>query len=110
MQHIFFDGYGYVFVSLPDGSTRRIGQFSCDGKTFSCKRVKKHVFRITKSLGFNYELLRDCNFENFVVYFGKKTLFAKRQDILDRGMFLEFRGNGFEKQIFYPLTAFEALW
>lgn len=99
---------GDIRLYLPNQKPRTIGWLSDDGKTFHTQRnPAKHCHHDSNSYGFNYELLRDGNFSRVVVHlpFGEQ-LETTRQHILEKGFFLYFKEQGFEKQRFLSLSEF----
>lgn len=99
---------GEIRLYLPNQKPRKIGWFSNDGNTFHTERnPTKHLHRNSHSYGFNFELLRDSNFTNVVVHlpFGE-ILETTREYILENGLFLYFKEQGFEKQRFLVVDDF----
>lgn len=104
---IYINNNGIVFLHLVD-SKRNIGTISADGTTYTKTIIPTlHIHRKTKSVGFNYELLRDGNFSWVIVKAdGYQNLVTSRRYILQHGFFLYFKHEGFEKQIFLPIDEF----
>ncbi len=99
---------GEIFLVLPNQKPRRIGWLNENGDTFHTQRNPvKHFHRSSKSYGFNYELLRDGNFSRVIVHlpFGEQ-LETTRTQIMEKGFFLYFKEQGFEKQRFLSLSEF----
>lgn len=97
-----------VRLSLPNQKPRNIGWLSEDGQTFHTQRnPAKHYYRNSDSYGFNYELLRDGSFffVNVHLPFGE-VLQTTRNHILNKGFFLFFKQQGYEKQKHLALTQF----
>ena len=99
---------GEIRLTLPNQKPRNIGWFSDSGDTFHCQRnPAKHLHYKSESYGFNYELLRDGMFVWVFVHLPfNELLVTSRNYILQRGSFLHFKNEGFERQIFLPLTEF----
>ena len=99
---------GEIRLTLPNQKPRNIGWFSDSGDTFHCQRnPAKHLHYKSESYGFNYELLRDGMFVWVFVHLPfNELLVTSRSHILQRGSFLHFKNEGFERQIFLPLTEF----
>lgn len=99
---------GEIRLALPNQKPRNIGWFNENGDTFHCQRnPAKHLHLSSHSYGFNYELLRDGNFSRVIVHlpFGEQ-LETTRKHILEKGFFLYFKQQGFEKQRFLSLSDF----
>ena len=99
---------GEIRLTLPNQKPRNIGWFSDSGDTFHCQRnPAKHLHYKSESYGFNYELLRDGMFVWVFVHLPfNELLITSRNHILEKGSFLHFKNEGFERQIFLPLTEF----
>jgi hypothetical protein len=100
---------GTVLLSLPnEARTREIGWFEDHGTSFHCKRIpEKHLHRKTQSYGFNYHFFTDSSFRLVVVHFPSgHNLTTTRLHVLRHGRLLHFKEQGFEKQIFLPVSEF----
>ncbi len=99
---------GEIRLTLPNRKPRNIGWFDDSGDAFHCQRnPAKHLHYKSESYGFNYELLRDGIFVWVVVHLPfNELLVTSRNHILEKGSFLHFASQGFERQIFLPLTEF----
>jgi hypothetical protein len=89
------------------GGTRTIGTLSEDGKTY--RKVidpRLHVYRESKSIGFNHSLIRDWHFDWIDVRMGREVLVTSRKFVLAHGFPLHFKKEGFEKQIFLRIADF----
>jgi hypothetical protein len=85
---------------------RKLGVVNLGQRTIEIKRnYEKHIFRKNESYGFNYSILADAKkFDNVRLKDEKNEWLVPRQFILDNGKFLFFKENGFEKQIFIPIS------
>lgn len=94
--------------------TRILGAIETTGEgTFITSRRAKHLFRKTKSLGFNYSLLTDSRFKfKFITIQyqdesgAKRILETTRKYFLFKGKCFQFCKKGFELQTFLPLSEF----
>lgn len=101
---------GKVYLDLPGNrykSKRFIGCVS--GDTFHTERnSRKHLLRINQSLGFNYELIKNGNFDFICVTYDFERLWTSRQVILNEGEFFHFSKGSLELQIFLKLDDFKS--
>ena len=101
---------GRVFLTLPNKkykAHRCLGQIS--GNEFHCERnPERHLFQqFGGSYGFNFELMRDGTFKLVIVQLPfSGQLITTRLHILEKGMFLNFKSNQLERQIFLPVSEF----
>lgn len=89
--------------------TRFIGTLDNTGDgTFTTQRNPQHLFRKLNALGINYELLNstDIPFKWILIDFDGKRLVTSRKYFLEMGKYLKFTAQGFEPQIFLPLSKF----
>jgi hypothetical protein len=113
MHQVHITPTGLVRLILPEGKdykrSRTIGQIN--GDTYIVERSENCIMRaFDGSIGFNYELMRDYRFTNIVVYFTSgRMLRTQRQTVLDYGLFLHFKSNKLERQIFLSLSDFDKL-
>jgi len=81
--------------------------------TFILKVIRKrskHLFLKNRSYGFNYKLMAKCIEANvtLISFVDEIDIFEFPIDlILNKGQFLHFLEQGFEKQIFLPLKEME---
>jgi len=98
-----------VLLSLPSG-VRKIGflDLSHQEGIFSTYRTRKHLFRKTNSLGLNHQLLtsNEIKFKWIIMDFEEQMLVTTRQYFLAKGNVLIFGQQGFELQVFLPLSEF----
>ena len=111
MQSVTITTNCTVRMTLHDGKKykqkRNIGKISPDGNTYIVERSPNCIMKVNNSNGLNYELMRDGQFENVVVYFSDGTMLqTKRQVVLDYGQFWHFAKNNLEVQKFLCLTDF----
>ena len=116
------DEYGNkILVSAIDGrmksiylklSTEQRTRHICDidkvARQMICRRTRsKHLHNKSQSYGFNYKLLQEALlFDDVILIDELGTWKASRTDILKDGVFLFFLTQGFELQVFYPLSLF----
>jgi hypothetical protein len=111
MQQVHITQGGEVKLILPEGKeykrSRTIGRINAE--IYIVERSENCIMRaFNRSIGFNYELMRDGKFKTVVVYFSSgRLLQTTRQTVLDYGHFLHFSKNKLEKQIFLPLADFD---
>ena len=79
------------------------------GRTFRIiKKRLKHLFRKTKSYGFNHYVMSNATkFDHVILMDEYATWKIPVKFIIDNGKFMEFSGKGFEKQIFLTLNEIE---
>ena len=98
-----------VLLSLPSGE-RKIGflDLSQPEGIFLTYRTRAHLFRKTNSLGLNYQLLTSdiIKFKWIVIDFEGEKLVTTRKYFLAKGKALKFGQQGFELQVFLPLSEF----
>ena len=106
--HLRVTDSGEIRLTLPNQKPRNIGWLNDSGDTFHCQRnPTKHLHYKSHSYGFNFELLRDGNFVWVIIHLPfNEVLVTSRNHILEKGSFLHFKNEGFERQIFLPLIEF----
>lgn len=101
---------GKIYLHLPGNrykSKRFIGYVS--GDTFHTERnSRRHLLRVNQSLGFNYELIKNGNFDFICVTYDFERLWTSRQVILNNGEFFHFGNGSLELQIFLKLDNFKS--
>lgn len=104
MNEIRIEKSGNVYW-ISEKHRRNIGKLVND--TFYCQRRPEHFHRLTKSYGFNYELVKYSPFIFICVELqsGEK-IWTTRQTVLEKGKVLNFKKQGFELQIFLKLEHF----
>ncbi|MCB0490662.1 MAG: hypothetical protein KDC99_19470 [Cyclobacteriaceae bacterium] len=105
-SQLIIDEHGNVFFWVADGKKRFLGTLR--GRDFHCQRdPARHVHRKTNSYGFNHELIKGCPFERLIIHLPDGTrIWITRQEILKCGIFLQFKAQGFERQLFVKLKYF----
>lgn len=97
-----------IFLYLKEKQqTRKLGQvFEWD---LYCERKNKHILKKYNAYGFNYELLKVLNPENYIFVKTELGIVMKIQikQALNDGKFLFYLKDGFEKQLFVPLEKFK---
>jgi hypothetical protein len=102
---------GKVFLTLPGKyykSNRNIGRIF-DG-VFHTSRTEKHLYNYSNSLGICYKLIKYApeNLFNLIcIEFGFKHLWTCRVALLKYGKFVNYSGNGLERQLHLPLDKFK---
>jgi hypothetical protein len=89
------------------GKLQIADQFGNPG-TFFCKRSRRHLHQKTNSLGLNYSLLTNPQFDFkwIVIDFEGEKLVTSRDYWLAKGRNLQFGKAGFELQSFLSLSEF----
>lgn len=112
---VYKDGQGapnilelYLFV-FKEKKERKLGIVDKESRTLFVNRERtKHLHRNSNSYGFNYMLLKEAQSFDFIMLKDEITTYKiPRQAVLDYGDFLHFKQQGFEKQIFVPLSILE---
>ena len=103
---------GSLILSLSSGYCRDIGSIKekPSGGLIFYKDLssKKHILKVTKSLGFAYDVIKKLG-ENDSIWIRldkKKVYKINAQKARDVGSFLWFKRQGFERQFFVPLELF----
>jgi hypothetical protein len=65
-----------------------------------------HTHNKSNSIGFNYILIRDGQFRYVCVHVGTVELWTYREFILAHGFFLQYKRQGYERQIFLKYSLF----
>lgn len=88
---------------------RKLGIVNLAQKSFEVKRKReKHLFRKSYSYGFNSKLLHDAKMFNTVRLSDETCRWTIPVSfILENGTYLNFKGQGFETQIFINLDKIE---
>lgn len=98
-----------IFLDLPDSEnpSRFIG--TLEGDTLHTDRnSKKHLFKKNHSLGFNYKLIKDGDFDFICVNYDFRRIWTSRIAVLKYGKVMHFKGKHFERQLFLPLQQFKS--
>lgn len=100
------DGFLYITLHL-NGSRkgRNIGRVRLADRTLEIMRNReKHLLKKARAYGFNEYVMRTAKtFDTIELQDDYGTYVFPRQLILDRGSYLHFKEEGFEKQLFLPL-------
>ena len=104
-------GFDYYIKLQNEKRARKLGTLNWLG-IFEIKRDReKHLFEKLQAYGFNDFLLRTVLQPDMIVIIKEKWRTKKLkttvETILREGQYLHFLTQGFEKQIFLPLTKFE---
>lgn len=88
---------------------RRLGIINKKTRALTITRSRsKHLHQKTQSYGFSYMLLSEGKTFDVVILKDETNAYKiPRTQILKQGEFLFFKQQGFEKQIFVPLTILE---
>lgn len=94
-----------LYVLLPKEKHRReVGRISISDRQFHIKRhSQKHILRANNAYGMNYQILSEGVLFDTVVIHEEDTGKIFKMDkmfILKDGQFLQFKQQGFERQIF----------
>lgn len=99
-------------LKLKGQKPRKIGVFyPSSGNLYVFRNREKHLHRESNSYGFNYTLLtRLPNLKQVIIQESIKDQYSVGLgNLLAEGKFLFFQQQGFEKQIFYPITKLRKL-
>ncbi len=107
-SHLRVTHSGEIRLTLPNQKPRNIGWFSDSGEIFHTQRnPAKHLHNLSKSFGFNHELLRDGHFKWIVVHLPLgEQLITSRNHVLTTGFFQHYKKQYFERQMFLHLADF----
>jgi hypothetical protein len=99
---------GLLKISLKLNSEpgyRNIGDVKLDDKTLMLKRNRaKHLFRQNNSYGFNeYIIENGKTFDKIMLADDEAVYLFPKQLVKEKGSYLYFKQEGFEKQIFLAL-------
>lgn len=100
---------GWLTVCLKlakEPRSREIGKVNLIQETLVIKRSKaKHLFRKNNSYGFNEYFIRTAkSFKKVQLEDEDGTYLFPKSLVLERGSYLHFKGMGFERQLFLPLS------
>lgn len=107
------DEAGNLTITNSNGSTRSIGMLTpidgdpIKGFIYSKSVSEKHIFRKNNSFSINDYILRNIGERGLVQYSmggGKMFYTIEAEFALEIGSYLWFKDEGFEKQVFVPLT------
>ena len=98
-------GWLTVSLKLQDTKIREIGRVNLKERFIEIKRDKaKHLFRKNNSYGFNEHLIKSGKtFDKIKLTDDGGTYIFPKSEILEKGKYLFFKEQGFEKQLFLPL-------
>jgi len=98
----YFDSQGVFVRTLAEKRLRKI--FAISGNALTKQIGLKHKMQ-DGNIGFSYEALKYINLrtkiQNIYVYLGREIYKTTIKDVISLGHFLYFKGQGYEKQIFY---------
>lgn len=100
------DGFLYITLHLKGNKGgRNIGRVRiADGVLEVVRNRDKHLMKKGKAYGFNEYVMRTAKtFDTIELQDDYGTYVFPRRLILDRGSYLHFKEEGFEKQLFLPL-------
>jgi hypothetical protein len=100
------DGFLYITLHLKGKKGgRNIGRVRiADGVLEVVRNRDKHLMKKGKAYGFNEYVMRTAKtFDTIELQDDYGTYVFPRRLILDRGSYLHFKEEGFEKQLFLPL-------
>lgn len=99
-----------IFLNLKsENKSRQIGVLYTKDRVLHITRNRaKHLFRKNNSYGFNEHIIRTAILFDRVILTDEFSVFdIPRSVILEKGTYLDFKSNGFEKQIFLSLEIIE---
>ena len=104
--YVYMNGKVLLNIASEGKRIRDIGLIKDD--SLFINRKKTHIYRMNKSFGFNYNLLKYTELFNFVKINYEGTMYKiPKMTILNLGKIMYFKnskdGNSFELQIFLPL-------
>lgn len=99
---------GLLKISLKlksESGSRNIGEVKLDDKTLLLKRNKaKHLFKKNNSYGFNEYLIQNGKtFDKIMLADDDAVYLFPKELVKEKGNYLYFKQEGFEKQIFLAL-------
>jgi len=97
---------GRVYLKLKDSNrTRFLGVV--EGDTFRTFRKQAHKFNCMDAIGFNWHLMKHGKFRTVEVRLDTgEVLRTTREHVLEFGSVKMFKNQGFELQIFLPISNF----
>ena len=96
-----------LYIKLSSGGRERlIGTIDRNERILYTSRMRsKHLLQKADSYGFNYDILNAAtSFDEVQLTDEYGTFRIPRKAILEEGSFLWFKGEGYERQIFVPLS------
>lgn len=94
---------GTVHLKLAsEEKSRKIGQV-VDNRFVVTRNREKHLYRITESYGFSSEILKGLRVEYIDLTEDTGTFRIPINIILEKGEYIFFKKQGFEKQLFLPI-------
>jgi hypothetical protein len=104
--YVYMNGKVLLNIASEGKRIRDIGYIKDD--SLFINRKETHIYRMNKSFGFNYNLLKYTELFNFVKINYEGTIYKiPKMTILNLGKIMYFKnasnGNSFELQIFLPL-------
>ena len=104
--YVYMNGKVLLNIASEGKRIRDIGLIKDD--SLYINRKETHIYRMNKSFGFNYNLLKYTELFNFVKINYEGTMYKiPKMTILNLGKIMYFKnskdGNSFELQIFLPL-------
>lgn len=98
-----------VITITINNKSKKIGTINRSDKILITERKrKKHLMNANNSYGFNHEILKNAkSFDRIQLTDEYGTYLISVSMILQRGTFLHFLSQGYEKQIFFPLKDIE---
>lgn len=104
LNNIWFKDNETIYLKLDkEDFNRTLGKVK--GDTFFVKRVReKHLFRKNNSYGFNGSIIEQLGVD-FIELYEDSGIFKFPVDVLRQfGDYLHFKDEGFERQMFLPLS------
>jgi hypothetical protein len=100
------NGWLTVGIKLKsDKKVREVGKVDLKSRTIEMVRNKeRHLFRKNNSYGFNEYLIKTGKtFDTIKLTDDLGTYIFPKKELLEKGSYLFFKQQGFEKQLFLPL-------
>lgn len=104
LNNIWYKVEETIYLKLAsEDKNRTLGKVK--GDIFFCKRVRdKHLFRQNSSYAFNINIIEQLGV-NYIELYEDSGIFKFPVDVLRQyGEYLHFKSEGFERQLFLPLT------
>jgi len=102
---IVVEGDNLYLCLKEDNRKRHIGVLNKAAKVLSMKRDRKrHLHYKSNSYGFNYQVLsQGTKFNKILIRDNVESFLVPLEFLLEKGRFLYFKQQGFERQIFITL-------
>ncbi len=105
-EKLYYYDDGKVYLQLPNNT--KLFYLGCikSGVLYTDKK-QKDVFRKNNSFAYNYQLIKNGDFNILhTTYEEKSHFYLSKAEVLKFGKLMQFKNKGQEKQIFVPLNSF----